>query len=167
MQLILSVFLYCFNPPMDLNRAQLIGNLTANPELKQTQSGQNVVSFSIATNRTYNDASGQKVTQTEFHNLVAWGRLAEIISQYCQKGKKVYVEGRLQTRNWEDQQGVKHYKTEINAENLILLDRAGGDAQDRSSSDMMAGVTQVSAAKSAPKKPEAFEEEISIEDVPF
>lgn len=152
---------------MDLNRAQLIGNLTANPELKQTQSGQNVVSFSIATNRTYNDASGQKVTQTEFHNLVAWGRLAEIISQYCQKGKKVYVEGRLQTRNWEDQQGVKHYKTEINAENLILLDRAGGDAQDRSSSDMMAGVTQVSAAKSAPKKPEAFEEEISIEDVPF
>ncbi|PIV90812.1 single-stranded DNA-binding protein [Candidatus Gracilibacteria bacterium CG17_big_fil_post_rev_8_21_14_2_50_48_13] len=153
---------------MDLNRAQLIGNLTQDPELKQTSTGQNVVSFSVATNRTYTDSSGQKVSQAEFHNIVAWGKLAEIIAQYCKKGKKVYVEGRLQTRSWEDQQGVKHYKTEINAENLIMLDR-GGDSGNNSSSDMMAGVTEVIPAsmKKPSKKTESFEEEISIEDVPF
>lgn len=155
---------------MDLNRAQLIGNMTQDPEMKQTSTGQNVVSFSVATNRTYTDASGQKVTQAEFHNIVAWGKLAEIIAQYCKKGKKVYVEGRLQTRSWEDQQGVKHYKTEINAENLIMLDRGGDSSQGGMSGagDMMSSVTEVSAApKSKTKKAEAFEEEISIEDVPF
>lgn len=157
---------------MDLNRAQLIGNLTADPELKQTAGGQSVVSFSVATNRTYTDSSGQKVSQAEFHNIVAWGKLAEIISQYCKKGKKVYVEGRLQTRSWEDQQGVKHYKTEINAENLIMLDRGGEGGQGgygSGSNDMMAGVTEVApAAKGGKaKKAEVFEEEISIEDVPF
>lgn len=155
---------------MDLNRAQLIGNLTQDPELKQTSTGQNVVSFGVATNRTYTDNSGQKVSQAEFHNIVAWGKLAEIISQYCKKGRKVYVEGRLQTRSWEDQQGVKHYKTEINAENLIMLDRGNeGGNGGFGGGDMMSGVTEMApaASKKSSKKAEAFEEEISIEDVPF
>lgn len=154
---------------MDLNRAQLIGNLTQNPELKQTSTGQNVVSFSVATNRSYTDSSGQKVSQAEYHNIVAWGKLAEIIGQYCQKGKKVYVEGRLQTRNWEDQAGVKHYKTEINAENLIMLDRGdsgSGNSSNSTSGDMMSGVTEMAPARKS-KKTESFDEEISIEDVPF
>ncbi len=155
---------------MDLNRAQLIGNMTQDPEMKQTNSGKNVCSFSIATNSSYTDSSGQKQTNTEFHNCVAWGKLAEIISQYCQKGKKVFVEGRLQTRMWEDTNGTKHYKTEINLDNLIMLDRAG-NGEKQQGGDIMASVTEiVNEPKTAKKKvPVAAieEDEISIEDVPF
>lgn len=145
---------------MDLNKAMLIGNLTADPELRQTQTGQSVVSFSIATNRTYTDKGGQRVSQAEFHNVVAWGNLAERIQQYCSKGKKVYVEGRLQTRTWEDNNGVKHYKTEIVADNIIFLSRADGS----SGQGMMDSVTEVSSGGMSSLPPE---EEISIEDVPF
>ena len=154
---------------MDLNRAQFIGNLTQNPELRQTASGQNVCSFTVATNRTYTDSAGQKQSQAEFHAIVAWGKLAEIIAQYCVKGKRVYVEGRLQTRSWEDPNGVKHYKTEVVAENLIMLDRAGGPSNNNGTGgDMMSSVTEVPSSPSA-MKPSTLpeEEEISIEDVPF
>lgn len=104
-----------------LNKVQLIGNLTANPEIKETPTGQKVANFSIATNRTWKDASGMKQEQVEYHNIVVWGNLAGIVEQYVIKGHKVYLEGRLQTRSWDDPGGVKRYKTEIISDNLIML----------------------------------------------
>ena len=110
---------------MSLNKVMLIGNLTRDPELKTLTSGQPVATLGVATNRVFNDKQGQRQDQTEFHNVVAWGKLAEICQQYMTKGRKVYVEGRLQTREWTSQDGTKHQKTEIVAENIIMLDRAG------------------------------------------
>lgn len=151
---------------VDLNRAQLIGNITQTPELKQTNTGKNVVSFSIATNRTYIDSAGQKVSEADFHNVVAWGKLAEIISQYCQKGQKLFIEGRMQTRSWDDPEGKKHYKMEIVADNMIMLGGKGSAGGETSfGDDMMSSVTEVSAPKA--RKAKLAEEEISIEDVPF
>lgn len=110
---------------MNLNKVMLIGNLTRDPEIKNTPSGAAVATFSLATNRVWNDQAGQKQEQVEFHNIVAWRRLAEICGQYLKKGSKIYIEGRLQTRDWTGQDGVKRYRTEIIAENMIMLDRAG------------------------------------------
>jgi single-strand DNA-binding protein len=109
---------------MNLNKAMIIGNLTRDPELRTIPSGVAVANFSIATNRVYTDQAGNKQETVEFHNIVTWRRLAEICSQYLRKGSKVYIEGRLQTRSWDDPNGFKRYKTEIVAENLIMLDRA-------------------------------------------
>jgi len=154
---------------MDLNRAQLIGNLTQDPEMRQTPSGQNVCSFSVATNRTYTDSSGQKQQNAEFHNCVAWGKLAEIISQYCRKGKKIFIEGRIQTRSWEDQSGTKKYRTEIVVENMIMLDRGGSPAGGGAAAagGMMAGVSEVSNTPAPAPVAAGGEDDISIEDVPF
>lgn len=113
---------------MDLNKVQLIWNNTSDIELKQTPNGQQVASFSVATNRTWKDNNGEKQEQAEFHNIVAWGKTAEIVSKYLQKWKKAYVEGRLQTRSWE-KDGEKKYRTEIVAENVILL---GGKSEPTS-----------------------------------
>ena len=90
-----------------LNKAQIIGNVTRDPEVRTTSGGQSVVNFSVATNRTWLDANKQKQEDTQFHNIVAWGKLAEICGQFLAKGRKVYVEGRLQTRDWESQDGQK------------------------------------------------------------
>ena len=116
---------------MSLNRAQLIGNLTRDPELRTTTSGQTVANFSVATSSVWTDNAGQRQEKTEFHNIVAWGKLADICGQYLVKGRRVFVEGRLQTRDWETQDGQKRQKTEIVADNMIMLDRppqAGGGA---------------------------------------
>ena len=102
---------------MYLNKAQIIGKLTRKPELKILPNGQNVCSFSVATNRVYKDASGQKQEQAEFHNITVFGKQAETSSQYLKKGQDVYVEGRIATRSW-DKDGVKHYRTEIVAETV-------------------------------------------------
>lgn len=150
-----------------LNKVQLIGNLTAEPEVKQTPNGQFVANFSLATNRQWKDNAGMKQEQTEFHNVVVWGRLAEICQTYLKKGQKTYIEGRLQTRTWDDPSGQKRYKTEIVAENMIMLSSkggsddgfSGGDAQE----DAPAGFSPAKSKKSSPKP----EEEISIEDIPF
>ncbi len=153
---------------MYLNKVILIGNVTQTPEMKQTSGGQNVVSFSIATNRSYKDSSGQKVESTDYHNIVAWGKLAEIVSQYADKGKQLYIEGRLQTRSWEDQSGAKQYRTEIVAEIIQLGsggNRGGSSSMGDSNNNMMNSVSEVPAAKSKPKHLD--DEEISIEDVPF
>ena len=100
----------------------IIGNLTRDPEVKNTPSGQTVASFSVATSFVWNDQSGQKKENVEFHNIVAWRRLAEICGQYLKKGSKVYIEGRLQTRNWQDKNtNAKMYRTEIIADNMIML----------------------------------------------
>lgn len=110
---------------MDLNKAMLIGNITRDPQLRTIPSGQSVASFGLATNRRWKDQStGEYKEDTQFHNIVAWGKLGEICSQYMKKGSKVFIEGRIQTRTWDDQQtGQKKYFTEIVAENAIMLDR--------------------------------------------
>jgi len=104
---------------MNLNKTFLVGNLTADPELKNLPSGQAVCSFRLATNRMWTDKdSGEKKQKAEFHNIVAWGKLATLASQYLNKGNLVLVEGRLSTRTWDDPSGNKRYKTEIIAENI-------------------------------------------------
>jgi single-strand DNA-binding protein len=111
-----------------LNKVQLIGNLGKDPEVRYTAGGQAVATFSIATNESWKDKEGNLQEKTEWHNVVAWQRLAEICGEYLKKGKKVYIEGRLQTRNYEDKEGVKRYVTEIVAQDMILLgSREGGD----------------------------------------
>lgn len=147
-----------------LNKVQLIGNLTAQPEVRETPNGQKVANFSIATNRTWKDAAGMKQEQVEFHNIVAWGFLADLAERYMSKGKQVFVEGRLQTRSWDDPTGAKKYKTEIVAENVILL--GGGDRDGNSESYSQAAPEEVTPTKSRKATPKA-EEEINIEDIPF
>lgn len=143
---------------MDLNRVMLIGNMTRDPEVRATPTGRSVASFSIATNRVWTDANGQKQKQAEFHNVVFWAKLADICGQYLKKGQKIYVEGRLQTREWTGQDGIKRYRTEVIGENMIMLSsRQGGPAGDSS------GVP--SYAEEAPQ--ETAEEVIKVEDIPF
>lgn len=151
-----------------LNKVQLIWNVTADPEIKQTPNGQFVANFNIATNRTWKDTTWMKQEQTEFHSIVIWGKLAEIVQQYVQKWKKIYVEWRLQTRSWEDQAWQKRYKTEIVWDNIILLWGPGwrwDDVWDFSFSSEVIDedVSPSKTKKASPKK----EEEINIEDIPF
>ncbi|OGN20147.1 MAG: hypothetical protein A3F25_01340 [Candidatus Yanofskybacteria bacterium RIFCSPHIGHO2_12_FULL_45_19b] len=111
---------------MNLNRVILIGRLAADPESRNTTTGQQVVSLRIVTNRTWTDANRQKQESAEFHSVTLWGRLAEIASQYLRKGGLVMIEGRLQTRSWAGQDGQKRYRTEIVAENLQMGPRTEG-----------------------------------------
>jgi len=153
---------------MDLNKVMLIGNLTKDPESRTLVNGQSLSMFSVATNRVWKDSNGNKKEQAEFHNIVVWGKLADIANQYLKKGKKVFIEGRLQTRSWDDQNGVKKYRTEIIAENISMLDTKG------SSNSSYQGSQQ---SNSAPENNKAVEEElpviqadseeINIEDIPF
>lgn len=115
---------------MNLNKVYIIGRLTQEPETRSTQSGQNVTTLKMATNRVWNDKSGQKQEATEFHTIVAWGRLGEIASQYLKKGGLAMIEGRLQTRSWVDKTNNKRYTTEIIAESLQLGPRTGGSSND-------------------------------------
>ncbi len=109
-----------------VNKAILIGNLGRDPELRYTQNGQAVVNFTLATSETWNDkASGEKVERTEWHRIVVWGRVGELCAQYLTKGRSVYVEGRIQTREWEDKEGNKRKTTEINAQQVLMLGRRG------------------------------------------
>ena len=105
---------------MNFNKAIVLGNLTRDPESRTLPSGQSVVNFSVATNRIYTDKAGAKQQAVEFHNIVAFGKLADICSRFLNKGKMVLVEGRLQTRSWQGQDGVKRYRTEIVMENMQL-----------------------------------------------
>ncbi len=106
----------------DLNRVQLIGHIGGDPDVRYLESGTAVATFSVATNRTWKDPTGQPHTDTEWSRVVAWGRLAEIAGDYLRKGRRVYIEGRLRTRHWEDHDGQTHYMTEVVAEDLIMLD---------------------------------------------
>ncbi len=148
-----------------LNRATVLGNCTKDPEVKQIASGQSVCSFGVATNRNWTDAAGQKQEAVEFHNVVAWGKLAEICGQYLGKGRKVYIEGRLQTRQWEAQDGTKRSTTEIVADNLIILDKAGNPSGVSSSSATPFSAPPVAKLQndSAPNP----DDEIKVEDIPF
>ena len=113
---------------MNLNKAIIIGRLTNNPEVRSTPTGQSVCNFSVATNRVWTDQTGKKQEKTEFHNVVLWRRLAEIASQFLSKGSLVYIEGRLETRSWQDNAGNKKYRTEIIGERMQLGPRAAGRA---------------------------------------
>ena len=106
---------------MTLNKAMLIGNLGRDPEVRYTQRGDSVANFSVATSHSWKDRSGQRQEKTEWHNIVVWGGLADFTQNYLKKGKQVYLEGRLQTSEWTDNQNVRHFKTEIVAENIRFV----------------------------------------------
>lgn len=145
---------------MDLNRATILGRLTRDPEVKTTTNGRTVTTLSIATNRVWTDQSGTKQESPEYHNCVLWGKLAEIAGQYLSKGRRVYAEGRIQTRDWTAQDGTKRYRTEIVVDNMIMLDSSrsgGGEAPAMPSSR---------SAVDAPFE-DAGAEEIRVEDIPF
>lgn len=148
---------------MYLNKVFLYGNLTRDPELKALPGGGQVANFGLATNRTYKDKSGAKQEATEFHNIVAFGRTAEVIAQYVKKGRPIFVEGRITTRSWDDKEtGKKNYRTEIIIENFQF----GADAKGAS-----AGVGQAShdeqPADSGAETIKYPDEEINPEDIPF
>jgi len=145
---------------MNVNKTMILGNLTRDPEMRSLPSGQNVASFSIATNRYWTDReSGQKKSDTQFHNIVAFGRLAEVAGNYLKKGALAFVEGRLQTRSWNDKDGNKKYRTEIVAERLQLGPRSG-DNQGKPAKKM-------TGKKEEKKEEPEQEEEINIEEIPF
>ena len=148
-----------------LNKAQIIGNVTRDPEVRTTSGGQSVVNFSVATNRTWLDANKQKQEDTQFHNIVAWGKLAEICGQFLAKGRKVYVEGRLQTRDWESQDGQKRRTTEIVAENKIILDRAGTTTRVAAQNDPFGGAPMEPTISEINPSPAL--DEIKVEVIPF
>ena len=167
---------------MNLNKVMLVGRLTRDVEVRNTPSGQTVASISIATNRFWKDKNGQRQDQTEFHNIVLWGRLAEIAGQYLSKGQECYIEGRLQTRKYTAKDGTERRATEIVAENMQLGSRPqgtggssyGGGNYNQSSSPTSpapaapAQNQQESAAESLPTiNLDEEEEEVKIEDVPF
>lgn len=106
-----------------LNKVMIIGHLGRDPEMRYTPSGKPVTTFTVAVSRTWNSGDGERHSETEWFNIVAWGNLAEICKQYLNKGQQVYIEGRLQTRRWEDKEGVKHSSVEVVANEMMMLDR--------------------------------------------
>lgn len=158
---------------MYLNKVMLIGNLTRDPELKSLPSGINVCSFGLATNRVYKDKEGNKKEQTEFHNVVVFGRQAETSGQYLKKGQSVMIEGRLQTRSWDDKAtGEKKYRTEIVADAVQFGPKAGGAGGATGGYSAGASASAPASKSEAPKAPaldtiEYPAEEINPEDIPF
>ena len=161
---------------MNLNKVYLIGRMTSDPEFRTTPSGQEVATLRIATNRVWNDrASGQKNESTEFHTVVVWSRLAQIANQYLTKGSLVMIEGRLQTRSWEGQDGVKRYRTEIVAEGLQLGPKKQGETHPVT--ERKEDLSPIAPAKEeipvvneeeTPSPGEEMEEkEVELKDVPF
>ena len=148
---------------MYINKAMVFGNLTRDPELKSLPSGMNVCSFSVATNRVYNDRDGNKQEQTDYHNIAVFGRQAETSAQYLKKGSSAYIEGRLQTRSWE-KDGVKQYRTEIIADRVQFGPRSGGGDGAGAAA---AAPAAAAASEAAPAAPDYPEEDINPEDIPF
>ena len=150
---------------MNLNKAVIIGRLVRDPETKSTPSGSTVANFSVATSRVWNDQSGTRQEKTDFHNIVAWGRLAEIIQQYMTKGSLIMVEGRIETRNYEGQDGVKRYRTEIIANNIQMGPRGTANTSSPRSANEP---TPPSASSTPSKKEEEIPTiDVNIDDVPF
>lgn len=157
-----------------LNQVTLMGNLTRDPELRQTPNGQSVVSFSLALNRSYKDQSGQWQEATDYIDIVAWGPLAERVSQYLSKGRRCLVQGRLQSRSWE-QDGQKRNKVEMLANDVTFLDsRGSGDDNGGGYEGNASGGSSAPAARptSKPKKDDVViedigDEPINLDDIPF
>lgn len=179
---------------MDLNKVMIIGRLTRDPELRATPSGVNVCQIGVATSYVYtNQATGQKVEQTEFHNVVLWRKLGEIVHQYLKKGNQIYIEGRLQTRSWDGKDGQKKNRTEIVADNMIMLGgKPGGSSASGGSPSPTGAYQAASQGYAAPSFAKASEgkpaspaadmsqpapteelptiqqgEDINVEDIPF
>jgi single-strand DNA-binding protein len=156
---------------MNVNKVILVGRLTRDVEIRNTATGQTVASISLATNRFWKDKSGARQDQTEFHNVVLWGRLAEIAGQYLSKGQEAYIEGRLQTRKYTAKDGTERRTTEIVAENMQLGSRAQGTSS--SSYNNPAPAKPVAPMQEAPAEEiptinlDEEENEVKIEDVPF
>lgn len=151
-----------------LNKVMLIGNLTRDPELRYTPSGTAVVTFGLATNREWNDASGQRQEEVEFHNIVAWNKLAEICSQLLYKGRKIYVEGRLSTRSWTTQEGQERRATEVVIEEMIAFG-PGKRGEEETGGEIAFGDKKETKEEVKEEKP--AEEEITsssvADDIPF
>jgi single-strand DNA-binding protein len=141
-----------------VNKVILIGNLGKDPEIRTTPQGTSLARFSVATTTAWKDTSGAKQEKTEWHDVVAWERLAQICGEYLHKGKMVYVEGSLQTRSWEDQNGQKRYKTEIKASNVVMLSPRDASRSAAAGSPAGTGPREVS---------EAAEAATYDDDVPF
>lgn len=167
---------------LNLNRAQVLGNLTRDPEMRFTPNGQAVSNFTVATNRKWKGRDGAPDGEaTEYHDIVVWGKQAEAVTPMLKKGGPVLVEGRLQTRSWEGQDGAKRYRTEIIADNVIVLSSRGGGGEwtkspnpvaevaktDDAPNDNTASDKPVNDIKPATEKPKDEVEEIDIEDIPF
>jgi len=152
---------------LNLNRAQILGNLTRDPEMRFTPNGQAVSSFTVATNRKWKGRDGAPDGEaTEYHDIVVWGKQAEAITPMLKKGGPVFVEGRLQTRNWEGQDGVKRYKTEIVADNVIVLGSKGGSSSGYSSAKTDNPIEEIASPKKTEDKGNK-DDEIDIEEIPF
>ena len=161
---------------MYLNKVLLYGNLTRDPELKALPGGQQVASFGLATNRSFKNKEGAQQEQTEFHNIVAFGRTAEVMGQYLKKGRPIYVEGRIQTRSW-DKDGAKQYRTEIVVDTFQFGAQAGGDNAGASRSSYSSSNAAPAAEAPAASREQAPtdmgeniqypDEEINPEDIPF
>jgi single-strand DNA-binding protein len=149
---------------MNFNKAIVIGRVTKDPEVRTTPSGQSVATLSVATNRVWNSQSGERQEKTEFHNIVAWGKLAEICGQYLTKGQEVLFEGRMETRVWEGQDGQKRSRTEIIAENMQMGAKSKGEGGSGNYNRPSAPSHQ---QQPAAEEPMSDEEEIKIEDIPF
>jgi len=146
---------------MYLNKVFIIGNLTRDPELKALPSGTKVCSFGMATNRVYKNKEGQRQEQTDFHNIVVFARTAELVAQYLKKGHQALIEGRIQTRSWDDASGQKKYRTEIVAEAVQFGSKPAGGAKGEKDKDAEA------PAGSAGEAIEYPSEEINPDDIPF
>ena len=150
---------------LNLNRAQILGNLTKDAEMRYTPNGQAVTSFTVATNRKWKGRDGAADGEaTEFHDIVVWGKQAESVTPMLKKGGPVFVEGRLQTRNWEGQDGVKRYKTEIVADNIIVLSSRGGATGAYTAPSSNENPVENISASNEPQKQT---DEIDIEEIPF
>lgn len=155
---------------MNFNKAIIAGNLTRDPEVRSLPSGQQVANFSIASNRYYNDQQGNRQEKTEFHNIVAFGKWADICSKYLKKGMPVLVEGRLQTTNWEGKDGVKRYRTEIVMEFMQMGSRQGGKTEQSSQSGKQEGSVQNTEDIPVIEAEESIQEnkeKVDVKDIPF
>jgi single-strand DNA-binding protein len=151
-----------------VNKVILIGNLGKDPEVKYTPSGTPVAKFTLATNERFKDKSGEWQDRTEWHNIVAWQRLAEIVGEYVKKGQKVYIEGRIQTHSWDDKDGHKKYMTEIIANDLVLLSGRGeGDSDGGGSRARGAAASSFDQRAPEHETAPAGAAAITDEDIPF
>ncbi|MBI4185481.1 single-stranded DNA-binding protein [Candidatus Berkelbacteria bacterium] len=152
----------------DFNQAVILGNLTRDPELRSTASGQSVTSFSVATNRRWTNKDGQQQEAAEFHNVVAWGKLAEICAQILYKGRKVLVAGRLQTRSWEGQDGLKRFTTEIVADQVSAVGPARSATETTTPSAAREERPDTTKAVTIPEPATVPDgPEINVDDIPF
>ena len=154
---------------MNVNKATIVGRITSDLELKTTPTGREVLSFGMATNRNWKDQSGAKQEKTDWHNIVFWGKQAAVIAQYCTKGQEMYIEGRLETRTWDDADGKKNYRTEIIGDTFEFGAKPGGYGGGGANAPQSAPA-QAPAASTSAAAPAAIDypaDEIDPDDIPF